>query len=87
MAASRARRPLPERGEDFPAVIEKCLRNAGMTWLAPEGAKRTIHHGSSSSSSEMICRRHVNSPARRRREKRVLNKETTTYLIPLATHA
>lgn len=66
MAASRARRnpfPLPD-GEDFPAVIEKCSRNAGMTWPAAEGAKKTIHHGSSSPSSEMICGRHVNSPAR-----------------------
>lgn len=51
MAASRACRdpvPLPDDGEDFPAVIEKCLRNVGMTCRAAEGAKRTIHHGSSS---------------------------------------
>jgi hypothetical protein len=51
MAASRPRRdplPLPDDGEDFPSVIEKCLRNAGMTCPAAEGEKRTIHHGSSS---------------------------------------
>ena len=89
MAASRARRnpfPLPEGAEDSPAVIEKCSRNAGMTWPAAEGAKRTIHHGSSSSSSEMNCGRHVNSPARYD-ARNGSKKETKTYLIPLATHA
>lgn len=89
MAASRARRdplPLPEDGDDLPAVMEKCLRKAGMTWPAAEGAKRTIHHGLSLSSSEVICGRHVNSPARDDARKRFKKRNTKTYLIPLATH-
>ena len=64
MAASRARRnplPIPDDGEDFPAVMEKCLHNTGMTCPAAEGAKKTIHHGSSLSLSERIGGRRVNS--------------------------
>lgn len=64
MAASRARRnplPVPDDDEDFLAVMEKCLRNSGMTCPAAEGAKKTIHHGSSLSLSERVGGRRVNS--------------------------
>src|SRR6267142_4169128 len=61
MAARRARRKLlsPNEGEDSRAAKEKCVRKAGMTCDADDGAKKTIHHGSHSSSSpsdQTTCR-------------------------------
>jgi len=88
IAASRARRiplPLPDDGGVFPADIEKCFRNAGMTCPAAEGEKRTIHHGSSPSLSKIIVGASFSPPARDDVISRY--KKAITYLVPLATRA